>query len=121
MFECLCISSIHALLFSAEYQNNFVRVQVISESASINCTFLSVEGGTPISCNATITYGDNCQEQMPIYGTRESNNDVLVAINLRKFLEETVSSKYCGFRVNATANTRMVTVDGNILLGKLAR
>ena len=107
------------LLFSAEYRNNFVRVQVISGSASINCTFLSVEASAPISCNATITYGDDCQERMVLYGTRESNKDFLVAINLRKFLEETVSSKYCEFRVSATANTRMVTVDGNIL-GKLA-
>ena len=98
-----------------EYRNNFVSLQVLSESTSINCAFMRV---TNISCNATITYGENCQVQASIVGTRDTNNDLLVVISLRSFLEETRSSKYCGFIINATANTRTVTVDGS-LLGKL--
>lgn len=105
------------IIHSTEYQNNFVRVQVISQSVSINCTFLNELEGTPKSCNATITYGDNCQDQMLINGIKDSENDLLIVISLRRFLEETMSSKYCGFRVNATANTTTVTVEGN-LLGK---
>ena len=44
-----------------------------------------------------------------------SNNDNVVIINLRSFLEETISSEYCIFRVNATAGTRTVIVEGNLL------
>ena len=95
-----------------------MRVQVLSDSVSINCTFLSVSKGTATSCNATITYGDNCQERMPLIGVRDSDNDGLIVISLRSFLEEAMSPEICGFRVSATANTRTVTVDGN-LLGKL--
>ena len=93
-----------------------MRVQVISEPASINCTFLNnTVKGAAKSCDAIITYGENCQEQMPINGRTDTTNDLVVVISLRNFLEETMSSKYCGFRVNATANTRIVTVDGNLL------
>ena len=92
-------------------------VQAISESVSINCTFLNVSKGTAKSCDATITYGENCEEQMVINGVRDIVNDSLVVISLRSFLEETMSSMICGFRVYAIANTRTVTVDGN-LLGK---
>ena len=102
-------------LHSAEYQNNFVRVQVISESASINCTFLNnMMKGTAKLCDAIVTYGESCQEQIPISGVMR-NNDLVVVISLRNFLEETMSSKYCGFRVNATVNRKTVTVDGNLL------
>ena len=102
---------------SADYRNNFVRVQITSEPASINCTFLSVIKGLPPSCDAVITYGQNCEEQMMINGMRD--NDLVVVISLTSFLEDTMSSKYCSFRVNATANMRTVTVDGNIILGEL--
>ena len=103
------------VLHSAEYQNNFVSVQVISESASINCTFLNnMVKGTAKSCDAIVTYGESCQEQMPINGIRSRDNDLVVVINLRDFLEETMSSKYCDFRVNATVNRRTVTVEGNL-------
>ena len=98
---------------SAEYRNNFVRVQVISETPGINCTFLNVLRGTPTSCNATITYGETCQNQELIIGMAES--DSVVIVSLRSFLEMTASSKYCGFRVNATASTRRLTVEGNLL------
>jgi hypothetical protein len=54
---------------------------------------------------------------MLINGVRDSDNDNLVVISLTSFLEETMSSKYCAFRVNATANTTRVIVEGN-LLGK---
>ena len=106
-------------LYSAEYLNNFVRVEVISESVSINCTFLSVAKGTPTSCSITITYGEKCQDQMLINGLRAIDNEFVVTVGLRSFLEETAPSKYCGFRVNAIANTKTVTVEGN-LLGKLS-
>ena len=95
-----------------------MKVQLVSESVSINCAFLNVLKMTPKSCNATITYGLNCEEQMLLYGIRDSENDSLIVISLRSFLEETLPSEYCGFRINATANSRTVTVDGN-LLGKL--
>ena len=94
-------------------------MQVISESASINCMFLNGAQGTPTSCNANITYGEMCQERTPINGMKENDNDLLVVISLRNFLKETRSSRYCGFRVTATANRSTVTVDGN-LFGKLA-
>ena len=97
-----------------------MRVQVISESVSINCTFLNASKETARSCNATIMYGDNCQQQMLLNGVGDNDMDSLIVINLRSFLEETISSKFCGFRVNATANARTVTVDGN-LLGKVYR
>ena len=73
--------------------------------------------GIPISCNGTITYGGTCQDHMPIYGVRPVDNDSLVIISLRSFLDERSLSKLCSFIVNATANTRIVTVEGN-LLGK---
>ena len=94
---------------------------MISESVSINCAFFNVSRGTPRSCNATITYGDNCEEQILINGVRDSANDSLLIIRLRSILQGSMSSKICGFRVYATANnTRTVTVDGN-LLGKFHR
>ena len=100
-----------------------MRVEVISESTSINCTFLSAAKQTPTcmstSCNTTITYGDTCQEQTLLNGMRDSDNHCLVVISLINFVEKTMSSKYCGFRVNATADMRTVTVEGN-LLRKLA-
>ena len=96
-----------------------MRVEIISESASIDCTFLRAakELETPscmsTSCNATITYGETCQKQEPLYGMRDSDNHCLVVISLRSFLDEKIS-KYCTFRVNATANTRTVTVDEDL-------
>ena len=106
------------LLIDAEYQNNFVRVQVISLSASINCTFLNVpKEDELLLCNATIMYGENCQDQELIIGTRDSGNVVIVS--LRNFLEKTASSKYCGFRVMAIAGAKAISVDGD-LFGKLA-
>ena len=92
-------------------------VQAISEPVSITCAFLNVSKETAKLCDATITYGDNCLNQMLINGVRDSDDDSLIVINLRGFLEETMSSKYCAFRVNATADTRTVTVEGN-LFGK---
>lgn len=89
-------------------------VQVISESVSITCAFLNVIKETEKSCNATITYGDNCQDQVLLNGVRDNDDDSLVVISLRSFLEETMSSKYCAFRVNATAGMRAVTVEGNL-------
>jgi hypothetical protein len=74
---------------------------------------------TAKSCGATITYGDNCGEQIQINGVRDSDNDSLVVISLRSFIEETMSSKYCAFRVNATAGTRRVTVEGNLFSKEL--
>ena len=94
-----------------------MRVQVISESVSINCIFLNVSKETARSCDATIMYGDNCEEKIITNGVRDSDSDSLVVISLWSFLEETMPSMICGFRVYATANTRIVTVDGN-LLGK---
>ena len=93
-----------------------MRVQV-SESVSINCAFLNVSKETVKSCDATITYGDNCEGQRLINGVRDHDNNSLVVIGLNSFLEETMVSIICGFRVNATVNTRTVTVDGN-LVGK---
>ena len=94
-------------------------VQAISEPVSITCAFLNVRKETAKLCNATITYGDNCQNQMLITGVRDSDDDSLVVINLRRFLEETMSSKYCAFRVNATADMRTAIVEGS-LLGELS-
>ena len=99
----------------AEYQNNFVRVQVIPQSASINCTFLNASKVTEKSCNATIMYGENCQEKTIINGIRDDDNSII--INVRSVLEETMT--YCGFTVSATANARTVVVEaGNSVLGK---
>ena len=89
-------------------------VQAVSESVSITCAFLNVTKEIAKSCNATITYGDNCQDRMLINGVRDSDDDSSVVISLRSFLEETMSSKYCAFRVNATAGMRAVTVEGNL-------
>ena len=103
-------------MFSAAYQNNFVRVQVIPQSVSINCTFLNVPIETEKLCDATIMYGENCRDEIIIRGVRDSAQ--VVMINVRDTLEETMS--YCGFIVNATANARTVIVEaGNAnLLGK---
>lgn len=95
-----------------------MRVQVISESASINCAFLNASKGTAKSCDATITYGDNCGEQIQINGVRDSDKDSLIRISLTSVLE-TYAMTICGFRINAMADTRTVTVDGN-LVGKSA-
>lgn len=94
-----------------------MKVQVISESVSINCTFLNELKGTRKSCNATVTYGQTCQDQMLLNGMRDNENDLLIVISLRRLLEDIMPSKYCGFIVSATANTRRITVEGN-LLGK---
>lgn len=68
------------------------------------------------SCDATIMYGENCQDEIIIRGVRDG--DQVVMINVRDTLKETVL--YCGFIVNATANARTVVVEaGNAnLLGK---
>lgn len=101
----------------AEHQNHFVMVQVVSESASINCIFLNVSKGTPTSCNATIIYGQTCQEQILLHGIKDDSNDHLVVISLRNFLQETQSFKHCSFVVHATVSTMIITVEGD-LLGK---
>jgi hypothetical protein len=72
---------------------------------------------TAKSCGATITYGDSCEEQVQINGVRDSDNDSLIIISLINVLEGPAIMTICGFRVNAMANTRTVTVDGN-LVGK---
>ena len=103
------------VLHSEEHRNNFVRIQIIPESFSINCSFLSVDNGAPLSCNATITFGEACQNQRSINGTRDIDNDFLVVIGLKDLVKETVASgKYCEFRVYATANSRTVTIDGTL-------
>lgn len=66
------------------------------------------------SCNANITYGSNCQDQITIEGMKQS--DDMISVSLSNFLKETASSKYCTFIITATA-TRTLTVEGN-LLGK---
>ena len=112
-------------LYYEEHQNNFVDVQLIhsrSESISINCTFLTMAKGTPISCIATtdsVTDTKPCPYQRSMSGTRENDNDLSIIIRLDNFLEETDSSKYCGIKINATADARTVIVNGNFL-GKLS-
>jgi hypothetical protein len=94
-----------------------VRVQVISESVSIKCAFLNASKEIIKSCGATITYGDNCEEEIQINGVRDNDNDSLIIISLISVLDGPALMTICGFRVNATANTRVVTVNGN-LVGK---
>ena len=94
----------------AEYRNNFVRVHVISQSASINCTFLNVLKEAEKSCNAKIISGETCQDKTMINGMKDGDN--VVIINVRSVLEDTI---YCSFIVNATANARTVIVEGNLL------
>ena len=65
------------------------------------------------SCNATITYGDNCQEKSEII-EGISETDAVVSIKLGSFLEDTMPSRYCTFVVTAAAGTRLVYVEGTL-------
>ena len=100
-----------------EYQNNYVTVKVISGTTSINCTFLERITGAIIidnSCNATIIYGPNCQNQTNLTGQIITDN--LISIQLTSFLTQTRATRlaYCGFVVNVTAGEKFLTVEGNI-------
>ena len=80
-------------------------------STNINCTFLNSSNEDRKSCNATIIYGDNCQDQTELPGINEGDDVVL--IKLTDFLERTMSSRYCSFIVSAAAGTRRLSVEGN--------
>lgn len=95
----------------AEYQNIFFRVQIIQETTSINCTYLDSRNETNLSCNATIFFGDNCENHMDLTGIKES--DKLISINLI-ILQETMTSEYCDFIVTARAGTRLLYVEGDL-------
>ena len=85
-------------------------------STNINCTFVNSSNGDRKSCNATIIFGDNCQDQTELNGVDEG--DTVVLIKLRDFLEETMSSRYCNFIVTAAAGTRLLTVEGNNIISE---
>ena len=97
---------------TVEYQNSFVTIRLVSESASINCIFGNKSHGGSNSCKATITFGENCQRLREIMGVNASSD--LVSIKLRNFLEETMPTEYCSFIVTATANTKLLTVEGDL-------
>ena len=95
-----------------EYQNSFVAVRLVSESASINCTFGNKTRGSSHSCKAAVTFGKNCQNQREIMGVDASSD--LVSIKLRNFFEETMPTEYCTFVVTVKANTKLLTVEGDL-------
>ena len=86
------------------------RVQIVQKTTTINCTYLDTQNETNLSCNATISYGDNCENHMDLTGMKES--DKLISINF--FLQEAVTSKYCDFNVTAMAGTRLLYVEGDL-------
>lgn len=85
-------------------------MQIVQESATINCAYL--RNDTSTSCNATIYYGDSCQNHMELYGMQQS--DELVSIDIERFLEETMGSRYCSFTVIATSGTKLLYVEGDL-------
>lgn len=106
------INVIMCYYYYADYQNNFVRVEVETDPPQISCTFLNTINNAEKSCNAVITYGISCELNKNLYGEEAVNRTDVVIINLRNFLIETESSKYCQLNINAKTDPKNITLSG---------
>ena len=60
----------------------------------------------------TINFGEDCQDRMELFGTKETNE--LVSIDLRSLLQQTMGSKYCNFVATARSGTKLLHVEGDL-------
>ena len=89
--------------------NNLVNVNFDPAIRSIKCTFLNQPQDGVKHCNASITYGDNCDQQLGVYSSIGTGDSVTTP------MLELIDSinEYC-FSVTASSGVRTVVVEGSM-------
>ena len=82
--------------------------------STIHCTFLNQPFNSVKLCNASITYGANCDQQLGIYSSEGTGNFVTTPTLV---LEEGVN-QLC-FSVTAKSGNKTVIVEGTLDVVKL--
>ena len=93
----------------ADYQNDFVRVEIETDPPQISCTFLNTINNADKSCNVVITYGRNCELNQTLYGEEAVDRPDVVIVSLRNFPEP---SRYCQLNVNTRTDTKNIILFG---------
>lgn len=100
---------IERILFLTDGINNLVTVEFSSIDRSITCAFINQESDTVKWCNANVTYGSNCDQQLGMYfgmgrGDRVRTSPLTTVPGV---------AEYC-FLINATSRNITVLVQGNL-------
>ena len=108
---------IHCILHHILYNNyigtnNLVHVSYDSETNSFNCTFISLPSNDLKKCTANITYGTNCDQQLPGAYTNISTGDYVTIPQLELINGVT---EYC-FTVVASSGDLTAAIRGRIFV-----
>ena len=102
----------HQLTEFADGINNFVEVNFEPTTKHLYCTFPNEPLDSVKQCNANITYGANCDQQLGVYSTMDTGVSVAITSVVLVDINE-----YC-VSVTASSSNKTVIVEGRLIVVK---